>query len=144
MANFGLNFPHEKLDVTSLMESGNELRNVSVGIDEATVFLDCRRSSSKMNRSLSYWILQTRKRDVTLYFTTQDFGMIDFRLMNHTHIQILADIMYDKDGNEIPDVRKYRIFDLRNPHRIIKKDFVMDLRPYYRLYDTNEIILPPL
>jgi len=143
MANYGLNFPHEKLDVLSLMQSEIDLHGVSIGIDEATVFLDCRRSSSKMNRLLSYWVLQTRKRDVTLYFCTQDFGMIDFRLMNHTHIRILADPVYDKDGNEIENVRQYRSFDMRNPRRPKVKQFIMNIEPYFGLYDTNEIILPP-
>jgi len=143
-ANYGLNFEHDKLDVLELMESSPELQDVAIGLDEITVFMDCRKSVSKMNRLISYFILQTRKRNVSLYYTTQDFNMVDLRLINHTHIQVICEKLYMSDGSDLEDYRRYTIFDLRDKRRIKPKSFILDISDYYGLYDTNEIILPPI
>lgn len=143
-SNFGLkNIKHEKVNVSEIL-SNKDLHNVSIGIDEMTVFLDCRKSSSKMNRLISYFILQTRKRGVNLYFTTQDFSMIDMRLMNHCHFQVVCSTMYDEKGNEIPNIKRYTIFDIRNLKNIKLRRLIIDISKYYPYYDTNEIILPPV
>ena len=47
MSNYGLNFPSKELDVVSLLDSDTNLKDVSIGIDEITVFVDCRTSASK-------------------------------------------------------------------------------------------------
>jgi len=142
-SNFGLNFEHGDLDVKMLMESSTELQNVSIGIDEMTVFVDCRRSASRMNTLLSYFILQTRKRSVNLYYTTQDLNMIDLRLYNHTHITVICEKLYFSNGEEIEDYRRYTLLDMRDKFRVKPKSFVMKISDFYDLYDTNEIIRPP-
>jgi len=146
-ANFGLRkIDYEPLNVMELMEN-NELQDVSVGIDEITVFLDCRKSSSKMNRYISYFILQTRKRNVNLYYTTQALSMIDKRLLEHTEFQITCEKIYNHKQEIIPDWRHYTIFDCRDMRSIrnIKiTRFNMDISKYYDFYDTNEVILPPI
>ena len=137
-ANFGLrNIDFEYLNVPEIMNDST-LNSMSVGIDEITVFLDCRKSSSKMNRYISYFILQTRKRNVNLYYTTQDFGMVDLRLINHTHFQILCN-----DTSE-EYIKKYTIMDFRNPQKPRLKRFFLDISKYFDYYDTNEVILPPV
>lgn len=143
-ANFGLKFKSNDLDVKELLETGIELKNVTIGIDEITVFIDCRKSMSKMNRLISYFILQSRKRNVNIYYTTQDFDMVDKRLIQHTHIQIIAEKIYYSDGREITDYRRYTILDFRNPHNTKPITFIMDISKYYNIYDTDEIIKPPI
>ena len=69
VANYGLNIiDFDKLNVKSLLDNETDLHDVSVGIDEFTVFADCRRAMS--NTIITYFILQTRKRNVCLYFTS--------------------------------------------------------------------------
>jgi len=144
-ANYGLNFPHSKLDIRDILESSTDLQNISIGLDEITVFIDCRTSISKMNRLISYFILQTRKRNVSLYYTTQDFMMVDKRLTNHTHIQVICESLYRSDGSMLEDFKRYTVFDKRDINRNIRpKTFMLDISPYYDKYDTNEIILPPV
>lgn len=142
-ANFGLNFKYTSLDVLSIMEmekNKDTLDKCTIGIDEMTVFLDCRRSSSKMNRLISYFVLQSRKRDTNLYYTSQDLSMIDLRLYNHTDIIVYCEKL-DPDQDHY---RKYTVFDLRNRRKPTINRFVMGIEPYYKYYDTNEIILPPI
>lgn len=147
-ANLGLfDIPYKPLDVLDILKMNKEkkqLKNVSIGIDEFTVFADCRRSSSRMNLLISYFVLQTRKRNVTLYFTSQDFNMLDWRLMAHTKIQIICDDVYTKDGKLAKDYKHFTVMDLRNKRRPLISRFIMNISPYYGFYDTDETILPPL
>lgn len=145
MANFKLNFG-EPLDVMSILEMNEtheNLNNVSIGIDEITVFADCRRSMTKMNLILSYFILQTRKRNVQLYYTTQDLSMVDVRLYRHTDIVVFCDYIYNSN-KAVDDWRRYKVFDFRDRKRPTISRFDMNISKYYGLYDTNEVILPPI
>ena len=135
VANFGLNIiDFDKLNVKSLLDNETDLHDVSVGIDEFTVFADCRRSMS--NTIITYFILQTRKRNVCLYYTTQDFSMIDKRVLRHTDIFITAD---DVEGNK--GIREYIVIDERK-RKTMLSSFTLDIEPMFKYYDTNEVIMP--
>lgn len=143
LTNLTLNeIPYEQVNVMDLLENNSEFNNVVLGIDELTVYVDCRLSMSKANRFFSYLILQSRKRDVDIYYTTQDMNMIEGRVVNHTNITALCEKMYNKQNQLIQDYRMYTLFDFRNRHKPTIKSFIMDIRPYYKYYDTNQIITP--
>lgn len=136
----------ELLDLTTILDmhkNSFNLANCSLGIDEITVFADCRKSGSVLNRLISYFILQSRKRNVDIYFTTQNLGMIDLRLVNYMDVQIICEKVKDSKGQEVKGYAKYRVFDLRDIRNININRFVLDISKYYKFYDTNEVILPP-
>lgn len=155
-ANFGIkNIKYNKIDISELLEYEKEnidFTNATIGIDEITVFVDCRTSISRSNRIFSYFILQSRKRNVNVYCTTQSCSMLDKRLLQHAHIIIMCDFAYKtfvNDNDEIETIRlknwrKYTIIDFRQPRKIKKTSFIMDISKYYDFYDTNEIIKPLL
>lgn len=156
-ANFKLKkIDYEPLDVMKILEMDKEKINInslSLAIDEITVFMDCRTSMKKMNRFISYFILQTRKRNVTMYYTTQDFNYTDLRLANHTDIRIFCEKIKATEDTPRSEVdikgfykhwRKYIIYDLRDLRNITVRKFKMNISKYYDYYDTNEVILPPL
>jgi len=120
------------------------LNNISIGIDEITVFMDCRRSQSKMNLLMSYFILQTRKRNVQLYATTQDLSMVDLRLWKYVNMIVICDFTYDDNGDEVKDWRHYTVVDKRKKYDWKLSRFKLDISKYYELYDTNEVVLPPI
>lgn len=138
---------YNDLHVEEMLENEQQhvtLKNATIGIDELTVFADCRLSASKMNRWIGYLVLQSRKRSVDLYYTTQNFSMIDKRILNHTHIQVIAQSLYDREGNVIPHFKKYSVIDARDISSMKINRFILDIRPYYDFYDTDEIIKPPM
>ena len=147
-ANFKLfNIDYTNLNIEEMLENEQKevkLTNATLGIDEITVFADCRLSASKMNRWISYLVLQSRKRSVDLYYTTQNFSMIDKRILSHTHIQIIAQSLYDKQGEVIHHFKKYSVIDARDIANMRIDRFLLDIRPYYDFYDTDEIIKPPM
>ena len=61
------------LNIEDMLDKRIDLTNASVGIDELTVFADCRNSMAVANKIFSYFVLQTRKRNVCLYFNLFSF-----------------------------------------------------------------------
>lgn len=146
VSNFDLkNINYTPFDVHDFLKKNNnkiELKNCTIGIDELTVYVDCRLSGSKKNVFFSYLVMQSRKRSVDLYYITQDFGTIDKRVNHHTHIKILCSKLFDENGDEIDHIRHYSIIDLRDVGNIRTHRFDMNISPYYNEYDTDEIIEP--
>lgn len=139
--------PFYELDVAEMLENEQkeiQLKNATIGVDEITVFADCRLSTSVLNRLFSYFVLQSRKRSVDMYYTTQDFDLVDWRIVNHTHIKIIAESLYTKEGDVIPDIKHYTIIDARNKNRIRIDRFYQNISHTYDHYDTDEVIKPPL
>ena len=71
-ANFKLNnIKYEKLNIQDFLDSTNseKFHNCTIGIDEITLFMDCRRSSRKENIAISTLLRQSRKRSLDIYYT---------------------------------------------------------------------------
>lgn len=84
-----LQLPFTKITVSDLVQSaarGEGFTRAAVGIDEVQTWLDARASSTKINRIISYFINQTGKEDVNLYYTTQDLEMVERRLRRRTDV----------------------------------------------------------
>jgi len=138
-------FDYSMLDIKTMLEMDNEnveLHNCTIGIDEITVVVDCRTSASKKNRLFSYFVLQSRKRNVNVYYTTQDLGMLDFRLTNHTHIVVMCNNIYDKYNKIVDNWKHYTILDFTRPRKPTKNSFDLYIKPFYDFYNTDEIIKP--
>jgi hypothetical protein len=135
-ANYGLrNMEYEKLDMGLLVANELDLQNASIGIDELTLYMDAR--SSMGNKYLSYFILQSRKRNVCLYYTTQNINMIDRRVREHTMVYV-----YCKDIG-IPDQRLVQIMDFRKGDNYVKPQlFKIFIKPWFKYFDTNETLVP--
>lgn len=134
IANYGLNFPHEKANAALLMglvENETSLQRCVLALTEIHVMLDARQSMKKRNITISYLILQTRKREVTLFYDSQSLQQVDVRLRQNTDY-----FVYCK--KVAPNLFRYRIYT--NSGKKVSTIF-MDGRPYYGLYDTAETIV---
>ncbi len=112
-----------------------KLYNCALFLDEIYVYIDSRTSSSKRNRLWSYFINQTRKRDVDLYYTTQFFRQVELRLRENTEYFIYPQLI--KQGNTTIVYNKiYSYGDTLK--KIGNERFVAN--DYFNVYDTDEII----
>lgn len=131
-----------------------ELFDVTLGLDEIHIFLDSRRSTSKKNTYLSYFILQTRKRGVNLYATTQFLSQIDIRLRNVCDyvVKCEAYIKLKKGFEKVTPIRASKGLSKEEGENlwilnttitpageIIKKQMFRASK-YFNLYDTKQII----
>lgn len=136
------NIPYQQLFIEDLLdpEKNEYIKNATIGIDEITLFMDCR--SSIKNKFLSYVFLQSRKRHTNFYCTTQDDSMVDFRLTRFVRIFVFARVIYDKYNEPLKDYRQFDIIDIRNRYNIKRNNIILDVRPYFKYYDTDEILRP--
>ncbi len=81
ISNQHLSFPYTQFDIAYFLEhySDEELTNCVLLMDEFYQIADARASASKLNRLWTYFIVQTRKRDVDLFICTHHLDYIDKR-----------------------------------------------------------------
>ncbi len=115
-------------------------RNATIGIDEITMFMDCRHSMQ--NTFLSYIFLQSRKRHLDFYLTTQDYTMLDGRLLPYIAIHVIVELIFDENNNPIKNYRKVNVIDFRNRMNITESSFIMEISQWFKYYDTDEIVKP--
>lgn len=82
MPNFKLITMDDILDLISKLENGEEpdLSNCIYVLDEIWSYLESRTSNAKVNRLLSYFVMQSAKSDVQIIYTAQLNSMADLRL----------------------------------------------------------------
>ena len=82
ISNVHVNFPYQQLDTQFFVEHmlDTELSDCVMILDEAYIYLDARTSASKLNKLFTYFIAQTRKRNVDLYVCIHHIDTVDKRL----------------------------------------------------------------
>jgi len=109
-------------------------------LDEVYAWLDSRISSSKINRVLSWIILQSRKRNMDILYSAQIGGSVDLRLRHLTDIVIFC----WRTGKKPYYDFRYMVISGNILKRYIKR-FVLNYRKaarYFDCYDTREIVKP--
>jgi hypothetical protein len=132
-----LQLPHNRIThqaITYYVQNKIALRRIAIGIDEAHLWLDSRMSMSVRNRVLSYFITQTSKNDINLYYTTQDLGMVDRRLRAQTQIGITVEQTGEHD---------FRVYGVNKHSGKTVIDAVLDGRLMYDHFDTHEVVSLP-
>jgi len=82
ICNNHLNFDFTHFSLEYFIEhiADNEMENCVLVLDEAYQYMDARLSTSKINRLLTYFTVQTRKRGVDMYICTHNIENVDVRL----------------------------------------------------------------
>jgi len=136
-SNYALKMiPHERI------YSIRELNNIREGVfiaDELWTWIDSRLSQKAVNKVTSLVLAKSRKRDLTIVWTAQIVGSIEKRIRLLTE-KILFPETYPK-GSDRVDYVKVHVCDRKlNP----VGSFVYPAKPYFKLYDTNEEVMPPM
>lgn len=129
--NFATNFPAKPLQAIDLVKMSQNLNDCGMGIDEIHVLIDSRNSMTEANKLISYFILQTRKRNVYLFYTTQDEMQVEKRLRRNTDYWVYC----TRVGKH---TFRYRVYN-RTGKCI--KNFTLDGRKSYNLYNTKETVM---
>lgn len=126
-----------------LVENKKALQNVVLLIDEAHIFIDSRSSMEKKRKIITYFILQTRKSNVRLLYTTQHMGQVDKRLRDTTDIICMCSNLSNKsslvkDKGRPVHILQQSVFQWRDEMKPRKK--VLYANPIFSLFDTTEMI----
>lgn len=152
VSNYRLNFPHKivtKQDIENYAKSDTQLKNCTFLFDEAHIFLDCRTSAKNIVNT--YFILQSRKRGVDIYYSTQYFGQVDKRLRDQTDLVFECTAIKKskkvKTGNKTTTVKllkaiKIDVFRHKGQGVLekLKKFVIRNPEKLFKLYNTYEII----
>jgi len=142
------NVPYDKFDMVDLYVNKPDLKNFMICADELYTFMDCRTSMSKRNRLESYFVLQTRKKNVDLYFTAQYSELVDSRLIKFVSIWIKMENIWLK-SKTTGLLYKHPYLFLATFHDYRKSDNInvftrkFDGRRWFNEYNTDEVIYPP-
>lgn len=146
-ANFGLKAPFEytplnKRTFDAMIKSKEGLTNAVLLLDEVHIWLDSRSSMQKKNKMITYFILQTRKRNVRLLCTTQHLHQIDKRFRDTIDILVFCRNMSNQTS----------IVNGEQKEMYIQNEFLFQwgeqpprkrllyANPIFPLYDTSEMI----
>lgn len=110
--------------------------------------MDCRLPRTKHGLLMGYMVLQSRKRHVDIYYTTQDFDLVDYkRLVKYTSVIVYCQKVFVKNRfgefEEVENWRNFTIIDLRKKNDNVVS-FNLNIEPFYKYYDTDYIIEPIL
>ena len=89
ISNNHYNFPYTHFDTKYFVENieTNELENCILVLDESYLLTDARSSSTKLNKLMTYFTAQTRKRNVDLYLCVHHIDVMDKRLRRAVDIR---------------------------------------------------------
>lgn len=89
ISNIDLNFEFQKFSLEWFLQNmeGHELEDCVLFLDEMYQIADSRSSGSKLNKLFTYFIVQTRKRAVDVYFCTHNLDHVDLRLRRAADIR---------------------------------------------------------
>lgn len=82
-SNYHLNFPYTPITVDDLIafaESGMYFGNSIFAIDEIHIWFDSRCSGKKRNIIFSYFLNQSSKNDIDIYYTSQFSRQVEIRM----------------------------------------------------------------
>lgn len=133
--NFKIDYPEaELIDVSRLLDLESLSRGLLV-IDEAYSWLESRISQSRINRYVSYFGFQSRKRGVDVIYTAQMGSSIDVRFIDLSHIRVLC------KKNDVDRVFGYRF--LLEDGKSTSFDLGFDdAKLFWDDYDTYETVQP--
>lgn len=118
-------------DLLSVHDSS--FRNAMAAVDEIWTLLDSRSAGTKANKKGTTVVLQMRKRDMDLVYTTQWFKQVDVR------IRVITDYVIKCERDKKTD-RIVWVIHNRNNGTVRRK--IINPIPIYPYYDTKEIIDP--
>jgi len=130
------------ISAEEFIEINPEKKKVLILLDEVYAWLDSRLSTSRVNRVLSWCVLQSRKRNMDIIYDAQLMGSVDLRLRNLSDIVIMCE--KTKDAKEtIAFV--YRVFHQTSWHKTRQYLFVVPeekASQFYNKFDTRQIVMP--
>lgn len=151
-SNIHLNFRHHYLNKNELLEFAQKEapENSVFLLDEFCILFDSARALSKANLLISYFLIQTSKKDITIYITAQTIGQVFKRIRENAHFLVECQRVYIMDKKIYEIVTENRLIDTNNLYikaKIMKRDFYnfkrykimfINVEKAINLYNTRE------
>lgn len=128
--------PPKMWDINFFMEhmQDEEMMNTTLLLDEAYLFMDKRNTATHMNKIFSWFVAQTRKKNVNVLVCVQNQNLIDFRLDQAATHYIKCSPL-GKTGKFVNLVK-----NRKNGDRFTQ---IVNGPDYFDMYETDEMIGSP-
>jgi len=123
-----------------LLNINPKTEKVLLGLDEVYSWLDSRMSQTKVNRFLSWIILQSRKRNMDIFYNAQLGSSVDLRLRDLTDI-----VIYCMRTSLNPKADFIYIVELNLGWKVKRAKFLLPYnkaKRFFKYFDTREIVEP--
>lgn len=138
-----INFPAQIITNEQIKQINKDsnIVNCVLMIDEAQVFFDSRMSQTSGNKNFSYFIQQSRKRNIHIFYTAQFVNDVEKRLREQTDIKATPKIDEDTSVVEVTYTDLTTSEEdidgtIRPPERVT---LVFDAEPVFNLYQHEEM-----
>lgn len=144
ISNYELSLADEILTFEEIIELPDVLENCTLLLDEFQVGAGARSALKKSNQTINKFITQLRKRNIILYFTTQNFKFMDIDVRSQTDYIITTEKVDFKDESDsnfiITVIDRHDVTDSSFGSVINILDWDASELFEKNVYDTNEII----
>jgi len=109
ISNNHLNMDYTHFDIAWFLEhlADHEMEDCVLVLDEMYQLMDSRSSQTKLNKLLTYFVVQTRKRGVDLYVCTHFLDHVDLRLRRAVDIRGACRYYPEKPCKKCRGTREY-------------------------------------
>ena len=131
----------EYLTPRKLLDINPKEKKAVILLDEVYSWLDSRVSISKINRILSWVVLQSRKRNMDIIYSAQLGSSVDLRLRDMTDIIIYCECL----GNPVKPKGFAYLIEWQKGFRNLRRRFFFSFKTaskFFDVYDTREIVKP--
>jgi len=146
MSNIRINMPQaEMMSPELLQDLTANLKNYSMGIDEAHNVMESRSSSNTKVKQRSHFILQSRhagQGSLDIYYTTQYKSQVDKRLRLNTDVWVYPLIVAWEDVGKKKKIPTHMIitYVFKKGQQMIDTSELVYIKPIIDMYDTHEIV----
>jgi energy-coupling factor transporter ATP-binding protein EcfA2 len=135
-SNYDLKIPYQPITFKELASFPDYLHDCVLFIDETHIGADSYNFWEKQVKDITKFVTQIRKRQITMYYSTQVWKMVAKRLRDQTdYIWQCSKVEWDDNLFRVEMFDKWLV-----PPDNYLDTKIFDGRPYYDLYDTKQII----
>lgn len=128
-SNYKLSYPFKPI---TCLEDIEDMSEGFACLDELWLWMDARMSATKRNKAIAQILLKSRKRDISIGFTTQAFRQVDVRMRHITDYLVMPELISKNKWCIL------RFFENPPMRPVLIKKF--PTAPVFGMYDTKEEI----
>lgn len=138
--NFTLNgISHTKVTFKEVIEFADHIEGGVLLLDEGHIGMDSKAFWTQLSRDMNKFITQRRKREISMYITTQNFMSLTKSVRTlANYVMECSYLEHTKKSGEVVHVVQLDNRDRDTFELLTTKQYIAT--PYFDKYDTNEII----
>lgn len=144
VSNFHLSFEHIRITFDELLSFPEWLRDATIVFDEFQVAVGARNALRNSNKDINHFITQLRKRNLVLYYGTQNFKFMDIDVRDQTDYILYTEAVdkIDKENHKFKVIIVDRRDHEDSSFGTVVNSFIWDATELFErnIFDTNEII----